>query len=184
MSSCKKCGGDRIRTVAPTKKHLAGLGLPVRVSGGVVVNICEGCGEEDLLIHDMDQLLRVAAINLAFVPYKLNGSEIRFCRRAIKVNGKTLADLLSVTAETVSRWENDKQTVNDALEKMLRVMIVHRIGKEIKGEQEFDINQIFSLDLSPLRGDADVPLLSYGPRRRANGEVAAALSYSRECANA
>ena len=57
----------------------------------------------------MEGLRAAMAVTRVNDPLKLNGREIRFLRKALGYTGKELAEKMQVTAESVSRWENDKE---------------------------------------------------------------------------
>lgn len=162
MTSCKNCKErSAMKTRALTDKDLSDLGIPVRVREGAHVLECEQCGAKEVVIESMGHLLAAAAFALAFVPYKLNGEEVRFCRKALGISGKRLAEVLSVQPETVSRWENDKQPVTDALEKILRMRVASELRDRAQGMDDPGLEAILSLELSPVRKDKEVPVLVY-----------------------
>lgn len=162
MASCKHCGGPRIETRALADKDLADLGIPVRVAEGAHVSLCGDCGREEVFVESMGDLLLAASMTLAFVPYKLNSQEIKFCRKTLGLSGKSLASLMSVQPETVSRWENDKQPINDAVEKIFRMNVVDMLKDRVPHSLNLGLGCILALDLSPVRRREDIPTLVYG----------------------
>ena len=149
----------------------ADLGVPVRVSNGAQLITCEECGAAETVIESLKELIVTAAVALSFVPYKLNDEEIRFCRKAIGKSGKDLALLLGVKPETVSRWENGKQPINDATEKIFRQIVVVELKDSVPHLEDIRYENIFTLILSPVRNQRDVPLLKYNQRPKKNYDV-------------
>lgn len=168
MTSCNKCNSQRTQAKPLTDIDLADLGIPVRVSNGAQVVRCEDCGEEETVIENPTQLVRVAAFHLVFAPYRLNHLEVRFCRKTAGMSGKSLAERLSIQPETVSRWENGKQQISDAIERIFRqwVYVLLRDKDPWLSDEGYQIGTetILTLDLSPIRKPEDVPLLSYEKR--------------------
>jgi DNA-binding transcriptional regulator YiaG len=74
-------------------------------------------------IPRLEELHRVLAFAIATHPSKLSGSEIRFLRKYLGWSGKDFATTIGVAAETVSRWENDKERIGLVPERLLRVMV-------------------------------------------------------------
>jgi DNA-binding transcriptional regulator YiaG len=69
-------------------------------------------GTKGIVVPDVNGLQIAAAVARAIVPAKLTGKEIRFLRKAIGMRAADLARFLDVTAETMSRWENDREVIN------------------------------------------------------------------------
>jgi transcriptional regulator with XRE-family HTH domain len=89
--------------------------------------VCEACGRESVHVPNRRGLIAASAILRVLEPYKLNGREIRFLRKAIGWSATELAKWLEVTKESVSRWENDKQPMTSALEKLFRCAVASNL---------------------------------------------------------
>ena len=92
----------------------------------VEVRRCQACGEWEVVIPKMEQLHRVLAQIVAQGKSHLRGSEIRFLRKYLGYSGAEAASALSVTPETMSRWENDKVPISQSAERFLRLMVVNQ----------------------------------------------------------
>jgi putative transcriptional regulator len=90
----------------------------------VEVRRCQSCGEWEVVIPKMEQLHRVLAQTVAQAKSRLQGSEIRFLRKYLGYSGAEAASALSVTPETMSRWENDKVPISQSAERFLRLMVL------------------------------------------------------------
>ncbi len=101
-------------------------GLPNVVLVGIEVRHCPKCGEEQIVIPRLEELHRVIAFKVASQAARLNGAEIRFLRKWLGWSGATFAKTIGVAAETVSRWENDKEAMGTTAERLLRLMAIRQ----------------------------------------------------------
>jgi DNA-binding transcriptional regulator YiaG len=59
----------------------------------------------------------------------LDGESFRYMRGALGIEARRLAELIGVSAETVSRWENDVSPVSRAAWLMLGTLVMERAGR-------------------------------------------------------
>ncbi|MBP9708911.1 MAG: helix-turn-helix domain-containing protein [Oligoflexales bacterium] len=84
--------------------------------------------EGDLVIPHLINLHEEIAKGLALQKKRLSGGEIRFLRTHIGLSGTDLArKVVKVSPETVSRWENNKQTMDASTELLLRMLVLKKI---------------------------------------------------------
>jgi putative zinc finger/helix-turn-helix YgiT family protein len=69
--------------------------------------VCRGCGEALVAGEDLARTELIAASRLIDVGAR-SGALLSWTRRALGLLATDLAALLGITAETVSRWENDR----------------------------------------------------------------------------
>ncbi len=122
MATCEKCAG----TLTQNKRDQYStdmFGIPVTLINAVTEESCTVCGEVNVCIPDHKGLIAALAIARAMEAPKLSGKDIRFMRKALEVPAKTLAEMLEVTVETVSRWENEKLPIGATSEKLLRMVV-------------------------------------------------------------
>lgn len=93
---------------------------------GVITSRCTNvqCGEEEVVIPNIEELHNVLAEIIALQENKLVPEEIRFLRTHLGYSGADFARKLGVDASTVSRWENGKMPMGDIAERLLRLMIL------------------------------------------------------------
>ena len=70
----------------------------------------------------MNRVMRVLAAGIAGKPCKLNGKEIRFLRKYLKMTGNEFAGLLGTDKTTISKWENDEQTPGERADRLVRAV--------------------------------------------------------------
>ncbi len=102
-SRCPSCGSTTVATVADRSLSIAGLSFV----GSLPAARCTACEEVAFEYADLERFdLEVAR---ALVDHGVRSPEaFRFVRKALGMRGADAAELLGVSAETVSRWENGK----------------------------------------------------------------------------
>jgi DNA-binding transcriptional regulator YiaG len=79
------------------------------------------------VIPNLSGLRKTVALTRCMNPRKLNGSEIKFIRKAIGCKAVDLAAQLDLSAEHLSRCEADDRILSGAAEKLLRVIVLKRV---------------------------------------------------------
>jgi putative zinc finger/helix-turn-helix YgiT family protein len=134
MTECRECGGPvRVEQIERyvAENELQAMG--VVIAGAASRRVCEACGLSSIVIPDLPGLLAAVAVYRATIPVKLQGHEIKFMRKSMEVSAKELAELLEVSQETVSRWENDRAPMGSANEKLLRLMTLFKLAEHAPG---------------------------------------------------
>lgn len=148
---CASC--NRAKTIKKVPEYNYNLaGIPLRLFDAVTISQCdcnqEGCNEStEPDIPNHQGLVAAAATLRSVIPVKLCGTEIKFLRKAIELPAKRLAQLLDVTPETVSRWENDKAPISTSSEKLLRFLVATSL-KEKAPILKIDIKTIAQMEIS------------------------------------
>lgn len=126
-SQCNSCGQafGPGQTLPTYKTDI--LGIPLHLVNAVRTYSCECTEDPEIVIPNQQGLIAASAVLRALMPHKLNGSEIRYLRKACALSAKDLADLLSVVPETISRWENDKKPIGLLHEKLLRFNVAAKL---------------------------------------------------------
>lgn len=120
---CPTCNKGELKTHREDYLYTES-GLPDVVLVGLEVRRCarRECGAVMPVIPRLAGLHRALAFSLARQPQKLRGPEIRFLRKYLGWSGADTAQHLHVSAETVSRWENNQATMGSASELLLRLI--------------------------------------------------------------
>ena len=132
-------------------------GAPAQVARGIyqfeesglkhvyLVNIekiqCARCGNEDPIIPHLNTLMRVLALAIVKKPCALNGAEVRFLRKFLKMTGEQFGRYLGVTKHTISKWENEEDPVGSQSDRLIRAITV--CLSEDLSEHLKDIGQMF-----------------------------------------
>ncbi len=97
-------------------------------------------------ITDVAGLKIAAAVERTMLPAPLDGREVRVFRKLLGLSGVEFARKLQVTPETVSRWENGKESLKPHTEKVLRGMVGKELHQSAPGVF-FDIGRVFDLQI-------------------------------------
>lgn len=159
MANCSNCGAA-VKSRPINNADLLTLGVPVLIKHGISNIYCPKCKLSEMSVPDMAGLVAAAALALASAPYKLNAQEIKFLRKSIGLPAKALAESLDVAPETISRWENDKQVIGDAQERLLRLQVVSKLAAKAPGVS-VTLEDILGLKINPLRLLDSKPSLSF-----------------------
>lgn len=122
--TCANCG-NKMTGKRENHKYTA-CGLDYVTLLNVEILRCKSCGEWEVVIPKIEELHRVLALAVAHGKAQLRGSEIRFLRKYLGFSGAEAASALSVTPETMSRWENDKVPISQSAERFLRLMVANQ----------------------------------------------------------
>ena len=143
-TKCVTCGKREVRTgpALPYSRTVAGH----EFNGSVPGRACSACGEKYYNGPELVQFdLRVAA-ELARSG-TTNGEAIRFMRRSAGMKATDLADLLGVTPETVSRWENGKLAADRRT-----IALLGSIVNDIIAGRSYTVDWLHSLIAPPKLG--------------------------------
>jgi transcriptional regulator with XRE-family HTH domain len=171
-----------MRRVLPRYEE-KGLGLPYPV---VLINAAEEHSDAvgnvlGVSVPNLEGLAAAVAVARAFLPVELTGSEVRFLRKVIGMSAKDFAEALKLDPASLSRWENNKQTLGGWAESQVRLATVAILTQRMpslkpdmeklfrmvpRKREEGEAWPLFELRLEPQR-EAEAP--------RATGEGWAAL---------
>jgi putative transcriptional regulator len=89
---------------------------------------CMACGEVEVEIPNLENLQSAVARTVACQAEKLKPEEIRFLRVHLGLSAVAFSRVLSVEAETVSRWERGRTDMKLTNERFLRLLILSKLG--------------------------------------------------------
>ncbi len=124
---CAACG-QPLRPSKIENYHYSECGLKNVYLKNISSLVCQGCGDYEVQIPNIDLLHGVIALDLASQHEKLRAEEIRFLRVHLGLSGIQLAHVLSVEPETVSRWERGRADMKLTNERFLRILILSKAG--------------------------------------------------------
>ncbi|RKH69071.1 helix-turn-helix domain-containing protein [Corallococcus interemptor] len=88
---------------------------------------CQVCHARTYVVPHPQVLNASIARTLALKPSLLTGKEIRFLRKHLGYSGVDYAKQVGVSAETVSRWENERLEMGWSNELLLRMTVLMRL---------------------------------------------------------
>lgn len=109
MKHCYNCQSELLIQKTPTETlEIAGYVFTAQLPSLV----CEACGEGSYAGEDLHRFELAAARKLAEIA-EPSGEAARFLRKSIGLKAIDLAQLLHITPEILSRWENGKLAVDE-----------------------------------------------------------------------
>ena len=109
------------------------FGLSLTLCDTATSLVCSHCGHEktgDVSIPFPKRLMSAAALYRCTLPQRLNGTEMKFVRKAMNISSKDWAARVSTDPSTLSRWESDAQAMSAAAEKLLRLTAIINLVSE------------------------------------------------------
>lgn len=147
------------------KKELVG-GMHVELIDAAGGLVCAACGDVMRVdIPDRPGLLTAVAVARCKEHLKLNGQEIKFLRKAMGFTASELAAKNKVSEETISRWENDRLTINSHAERILRWRVCQVLGEKAPAIQWGD-DEILSMNIEAVSAQPLVMMFHRVPFRR------------------
>ena len=100
------------------------LGAPV-----TLIDAVEEREDGSVRFPNLDMLLATVAVVRVLDPVPLVGTELRFLRSVLELTGAEFAEAIDLSDKSVvSRWENDKARPGSFTEKVVRQLVLNRLG--------------------------------------------------------
>lgn len=126
---CVMCGSKMTADKAGLF-HYTDSGLSKVYLKGIQIQKCSNseCEEEEVAIPNIEELHELLAEKVARQESVLLPEEIRFLRTHLGFSGADFAGVMGVSPETVSRWEKGTVNMKEASERLLRVLVLTKLG--------------------------------------------------------
>ena len=124
---CPNCGKE-MRSKVRDYEYVES-GLKNVVLKNITVYECAKCGEILPEIANVKQVHRWIAEYLLRKQSLLTGEEFKFLRKSMTKSAKELAPVLGVHPVTISRWENNKETIGPQSDRLIRVVFAAGPGE-------------------------------------------------------
>ena len=159
---CLRCEGVKAKTTRENEQF-SDL-LPGVVLLDVAVTKCTTCGNREVEVPYMDDLMKAVARAVVKMGGRLTGDEVRFLRTFLELSGVELAELMDSTPGTVSRWENNRTPVGRTADLLLRTIARGQVDP-IEPDQHsmLDIVRSFVDKLDEQRRSTVYPFRLAGP---------------------
>jgi DNA-binding transcriptional regulator YiaG len=115
--------------------RFAESGLKCVVLQGVEIIRCPSCGNEDPIIPRVNQLMQALARAVVRKPYRLEGEEVRFLRKYLRMTQDQFARLIHLDKTNVSKWENNEDRVGPQSDRLIRAVAL-ALGDGLREGQE------------------------------------------------
>jgi DNA-binding transcriptional regulator YiaG len=144
-----------------------GLGLPypVVLLGSAVEHLDAEGNVIGVSVPDLEGLAAAVALSRAFDPVALDGREVRFLRKLIGLPAKDFAEHIHINPATLSRWENNKETVGEWADGMVRFAVAAIIAQD-HPELQVNLKELLALRTRPRRDGEPWPVFEFRHRPR------------------
>lgn len=115
---CHECGSKMIE--AKETYHYTESGLVNVYINNVTVYRCS-CGEFFASIPSLVKVNRVIALALIKKNNSLKGKEVKYLRKNAGLSAKAFAEYIGINKSTLSRWEHEKQIIDKANDRLIRL---------------------------------------------------------------
>ena len=157
VAVCGRCGS--MARAERCNYAFVECGLPGVLLRDVEMVRCAACGEEEVAIPRLNELMRTLALAVLCKPYPLNGKEVRFLRKSLHFSAQELSRLLRIDKTTISKWENGHDAVGPQSDRLLRLLVAAK-GEGMQEKNVLDqvvealgrieeIERPFHLELNP-----------------------------------
>lgn len=151
MGMSNSCSHAKVSRKRVPEHLTRDFGITLSLVNAVDQEVCEECGKTlRINIPNPVGLVAAAAIYRVKLPQKLTGGEIRFVRKALKWSAKKLAEVLDASAESVSRWENDKLVMGPSMEKLFRILTGISLADRAPAIS-FDPEEVIDMKINAVR---------------------------------
>lgn len=133
---CPQCGEMSHRKIGSHKYIESGLDNVYLAN--IPVYKCS-CGASLPSIFRLHRLHELIALTLIKKPSLLNGDEIKFLRKNLRLPSKVFANMLGVGKTTLPKWENDAQNHSEVYDRLIR--LIYMFEKGIKRQDQLRIQK-------------------------------------------
>jgi len=124
---CSHC--EREANVITGSYRLDQMGLPVVLKNVELVK-CDECGTVEPIIPNLDGLMHSIAWTVISHECRLAGDEIRFLRKYLGLSTTEFTELMHITKDCLSRWENGED-VGAQSDRLIRLVVLSK-SKELR----------------------------------------------------
>lgn len=126
--NCIECGREALLVKKPIVLY-DGLRVQNVYLRNAETEVCRHCGSETPVIRNVKKVHLMISLGIALQPTKLSGDEVRFLRKAMRLNVAEWAARIGIAGETFSRWENGRSPAQQ-VEKLARIDFLINVAKD------------------------------------------------------
>lgn len=101
--------------------HFVESGLSNIYLIGIEYRICPDCNLQSAEIPAIEDLMKKIARGVVKKHGQMNGDEVRFLRKRLRMKSSVFAKVIGVSPEQVTRWERDDNGRSESADKLIRV---------------------------------------------------------------
>ena len=121
-----ECGDCRVPMEARREvvNYPVARGWSIKLAG-TLVHTCPKCGEKEIHISKISALSRTIAGEVVKKPGPLSGAELSYLRDCLELTGRKFAEWIGVSAETLSRYETDREEIPTTKDRLVRLLVLN-----------------------------------------------------------
>jgi len=123
MKTCWECD-EKLQVIKDASYHYTECGLDNVYLHGIIQYKCTKCKAGGPEIPNIEELHLLIGSMVICKRIPLTAQEIRYLRKELEVKSKEMAELLSVTPQEYSKWENAKDIISRHYDKSLRMLYI------------------------------------------------------------
>jgi DNA-binding transcriptional regulator YiaG len=168
MKKCPSCGGTLMASRKRQTQNVGSREFVVTVAAGA----CRSCGSVFLENASLQRAEMEVACELARHG-PVSGDAFRYLRKAIGLRAVVVAELLGVTPETISRWENGQRPVDKAAWMTLGSVVLEQASRQPETLERLRELRAHGPGARSVRIDVTRELASAGSTTKAQSRLAA-----------
>jgi YgiT-type zinc finger domain-containing protein len=129
---CSNCGEPASITRGDYDFVESGLDYVVLHNAQIIE--CTHCGNRDPVIHKPKMLMNNLLVAVAGKPERLEGQDVRFIRKQLRMTQETFARFVATDKTKISKWENDADPIgpqSDLLIRSVAVSLSDEVSKQL-----------------------------------------------------
>lgn len=120
--ACSACGN--VGTVSVEDRDFPESGLRNVILKQVDVLRCGACGNDEVVISRLNDVMQTLAKAVVSQPYPLRGEEIRFLRKHLGMTQVAFARLIGIDHTNLSKWENNRERPGEQSDRLMRMYLL------------------------------------------------------------
>lgn len=132
MKTCWECG-EKLQVIKGEPYHYTESGLDNVYLHGIIQYKCAKCMEGGPEIPNIQELHLLIGSLVICKRLPLTAQEIKYLRKELGQKSKDMAELLAVTPQEYSKWENARDIISRNYDKSLRMLYIlnaeSKVGK-------------------------------------------------------
>ena len=158
ITVCTECGQESKISVEDYPFRESGLSNVVLK--GVEVARCGHCGNVDVTMPRLEELLTALAMAIVKQPYPLQGEQLRYLRKYLNMSQATFAEPLNVDKTSISKWENDEDKIGPQSDRLIRLVVL-ALGEGLMGNSRDVVNRFTKMGDRPVQSTFNLDSKDY-----------------------
>jgi putative zinc finger/helix-turn-helix YgiT family protein len=121
-NACSNCGA--LATVVRGDYEFGESGLDYVVLNNIELFRCGNCGNVDPIIRNSKRLMERLLVGVASKSGRLEGQDVRFIRKQLKMTQESLGRLIHTDKTTISKWENNADPIGEQSDLLIRSLAI------------------------------------------------------------